>query len=141
MEPGFNVDRRRLLALLGTAGGAVAALSAAERGIEISGDGNQVGSRHPTLKTRLTAEYGVRYPFVSAGMGFVSYPPLVTAVSNAGGIGVLGNAIEPPPSTQMLIRTIAARTSGLSASTFCTTPPPLVPRQRMPTSTFVRPRA
>jgi enoyl-[acyl-carrier protein] reductase II len=46
-------------------------------------------------------------------MGFVSYPPLVTAVTNAGGIGVLGNAIEPPPSTQQLIQQIAAGTTGL----------------------------
>ena len=53
------------------------------------------------------------YPFVSAGMGFVSYPPLVTAVSNAGGIGVLGNAVEPPPSTQSLIRMIAEGTHNL----------------------------
>lgn len=67
----------------------------------------------PTLNTRLTREYGVRYPFVSAGMGFVAYPPLVTAVSNAGGIGVLGNAIEPPPSTQQLIRMIKGGTRGL----------------------------
>ena len=44
-------------------------------------------------------------------MGFVSYPPLVTAVSNAGGIGVLGNAVEPPPSTQSLIRMIAEGTT------------------------------
>ena len=44
-------------------------------------------------------------------MGFVSYPALVTAVSNAGGIGVLGNAVEPPPSTQALIRMIAERTT------------------------------
>jgi NAD(P)H-dependent flavin oxidoreductase YrpB (nitropropane dioxygenase family) len=69
--------------------------------------------RLPSLETRLTREYGVLHPFVSAGMGFVSYPPLVTAVSNAGGIGVLGNAVEPPPSTQMLIRMIAEGTSGL----------------------------
>ena len=55
----------------------------------------------------------MRFPFVSAGMGFVSYPPLVTAVSNAGGIGVLGNAIEPAPSTQQLIRMIAAGTTRL----------------------------
>ncbi len=68
---------------------------------------------HPSLNTRLTREYGVRFPFVSAGMGFVSYPPLVTAVSNAGGIGVLGNAIEPPPSTQQLIQMIAAGTRNL----------------------------
>ena len=69
--------------------------------------------RWTLLSTRLTREYGVRYPFVSAGMGFVSYPPLVTAVSNAGGIGVLGNAVEPPPSTQSLIRMIAEGTQHL----------------------------
>jgi len=46
-------------------------------------------------------------------MGFVAYPPLVTAVCNAGGIGILGNAIEPPPSTQQLIRMIAQGTTGL----------------------------
>ena len=54
-------------------------------------------ARRPSLSTRLTREYGVRYPFVSAGMGFVSYPPLVTAVCNAGGIGVLGNAVSHRP--------------------------------------------
>ena len=69
--------------------------------------------RRPSLSTRLTRDYGVRYPLVSAGMGFVAYPPLVTAVCNAGGIGVLGNAVEPPPSTQMLIQMIAAGTTGL----------------------------
>jgi enoyl-[acyl-carrier protein] reductase II len=77
------------------------------------GSGSSGATDHNLLSTRLTREYGVRYPFVSAGMGFVSYPPLVTAVSNAGGIGVLGNAIEPPPSTQQLIRMIAAGTQEL----------------------------
>lgn len=114
MKPGFNAGRRRLLALLGTTGGTVAALRATT-GQATGGDSGRddAGRHHPALETRLTAEYGVRYPFVSAGMGFVSYPPLVTAVSNAGGIGVLGNAVEPPPSTQMLIRQIAEGTSGL----------------------------
>jgi Amidohydrolase family len=65
--------------------------------MSVSGD----VAAHDPLSTRLTREYGVRFPFVSAGMGFVSYPPLVTAVSNAGDIGVLGNAIEPAPSTRI----------------------------------------
>jgi NAD(P)H-dependent flavin oxidoreductase YrpB (nitropropane dioxygenase family) len=64
-----------------------------------------------SLNTRLTREYGVQLPFVGAGMGFVALPSLVAAVSNAGGIGVLGNAIEPPPSTQVLIRQIKTLTS------------------------------
>ena len=65
----------------------------------------------PTLWTRLTHEYGIRYPFVGAGMGFVSMPSLVAAVSNAGGLGVLGNGVEPAAGTQLLIRAVKASTS------------------------------
>jgi enoyl-[acyl-carrier protein] reductase II len=114
-------DRRRMLALLGQAGGAIATMGAAASASaavdERPADDRRVEPpRDPPggalcVNTRLTREYGVRYPFVSAGMGFVSYPPLVTAVSNAGGIGVLGNAVEPPPSTQALIRMIAEGTT------------------------------
>jgi len=116
-------DRRRMLALLGGAGGAAAAFgagaseAAAPPGREAAqAPFGQLTDRHGggrVLSTRLTREYGVQYPFVSAGMGFVSYPPLVAAVSNAGGIGVLGNAVEPPPSTQALIRMVAKETRGL----------------------------
>lgn len=37
-------------------------------------------------------------------------PPLAAAVSNAGGIGVLGNGIEPPPSLRILIQRIREAT-------------------------------
>ena len=116
MEERCDVKRRRLLALLGS--GAVVTIGGAatrgETGLPgKTGSATGDSGNHDPLTTRLTREYGVRYPFVSAGMGFVSYPPLVTAVSNAGGIGVLGNAIEPAPSTQQLIRMIAAGTRGL----------------------------
>lgn len=103
MSDRWTLDRRSVLKLLG--GGAAASLGAAI-GPQTLDDRSFGGEAHPSLHTRLTRDYGVRYPFVSAGMGFVSYPPLVTAVSNAGGIGVLGNAIEPPPSTQQLIQLI-----------------------------------
>jgi enoyl-[acyl-carrier protein] reductase II len=111
INPRFRADRRRLLALLG----ASAAFTAWPEGSSaLPPRRTDAGARPPrSLNTRLTRDYGVRYPFVSAGMGFVSYPPLVTAVCNAGGIGVLGNAVEPPPSTQALIRQIAQGTSGL----------------------------
>lgn len=116
MKHRFDGGRRRLLALLGsgaaaTIGGA-ASTRAGTRPPSEPGS-NARGVDDNPLSTRLTREYGVRFPFVSAGMGFVSYPPLVTAVSNAGGIGVLGNALEPPPSTQQLIRMIAAGTPKL----------------------------
>ncbi|MCY1081616.1 NAD(P)H-dependent flavin oxidoreductase [Archangium lansingense] len=70
------------------------------------------------LDTRLTREYGVRYPFVSAGMAFVALPPLVTAVCNAGGIGVLGAAPEPPPATEARIQAIKAGTPHLFGVNF-----------------------
>ena len=107
----FNFDRRRMLALLGHAGGAIAMGAAPSASAALDEHSARDGMAPLSLKTRLTREYGVRYPFVSAGMGFVSYPPLVIAVSNAGGIGVLGNAVEPPPSTQSLIRMIANATT------------------------------
>ncbi|HKE86856.1 MAG TPA: nitronate monooxygenase [Vicinamibacterales bacterium] len=110
----FDARRRRLLSLLGTMGGAVTALGATSRTSTHNDAGDDERGRvgRASLDTRLTREYGVRHPFVSAGMGFVSYPPLVTAVANAGAIGVLGNAIEPPQSTQLLIQMIATGTTG-----------------------------
>ncbi|MBZ4420317.1 nitronate monooxygenase family protein [Myxococcus sp. RHSTA-1-4] len=63
-----------------------------------------------TLHTRLTRELGVHYPFVSAGMAFVALPPLVIAVSEAGGLGMLGAAPEPPPFLHARLRAIRAGT-------------------------------
>jgi enoyl-[acyl-carrier protein] reductase II len=62
------------------------------------------------LRTRLTRELGVFYPFVSAGMAFVSLPSLVIAVSEAGGIGMLGAAPEPAPMLQARLKAIQAGT-------------------------------
>jgi nitronate monooxygenase len=101
-----NMTRRQMLALSGVGGAALAFGQSAPAG-------GPTGNGKISLDTRLTREYGVRFPFVGAGMGFVSMPNLVAAVSNAGGIGVLGNAIEPPPGTQALIRLIRQQTTGL----------------------------
>ena len=102
------LSRRRMLALSGAGG---AALALGQPGMAATAQTRPRGS--PSLDTRLTREYGVRYPFVGAGMGFVALPALVAAVSNAGGIGVLGNGIEPAPSTQALIQSIKASTAQL----------------------------
>ena len=86
-----TVTRRRLLQVVG-AGGLGLALGA--RPGKAHEDDRH---REPEIKTRLTESFGLRYPFVGAGMGFVALPALVAAVSEAGGLGVLGVAPEPPP--------------------------------------------
>ncbi len=63
------------------------------------------------LHTRLTEEYGLEIPFISAGMAFVAMPPLVAAVSNSGGMGTLGAALIPPDGLRALIQAIKALTS------------------------------
>jgi enoyl-[acyl-carrier protein] reductase II len=63
------------------------------------------------LHTRLTEEYGLEAPFISAGMGFIALPELASAVSNAGGLGLLGVGPSPPPVTQAMIRAIKSQTS------------------------------
>lgn len=47
------------------------------------------------LKTRITKTYEIEVPIVLAGMAFVAMAPLVAAVSNAGGLGVLGGSMPP----------------------------------------------
>ena len=42
------------------------------------------------MKTRLTDVLGIEHPVMLAGMGGVSYAPLVAAVSEAGGFGCFG---------------------------------------------------
>jgi len=39
---------------------------------------------------RITELLGIKYPIIQAGMNYGAYPPLVAAVSNAGGLGLLG---------------------------------------------------
>ncbi|MGE3916692.1 MAG: NAD(P)H-dependent flavin oxidoreductase [Hyphomicrobiaceae bacterium] len=47
---------------------------------------------------------GIRYPILQAGMYQVAYGPLAAAVSNAGGLGVIGSAYMPPERLREEIR-------------------------------------
>ncbi len=47
------------------------------------------------LRTPLCELLGVRYPILLAGMGRISSPELAAAVSNAGGLGIVGGAPLP----------------------------------------------
>ena len=85
------VTRRRLLQVMGVGGAAVAL--GVSPGLADTDD----PPGQPEMRTRLTKRFGLEHPFVGAGMGFVALPELVAAVSEAGGLGVLGVAPEPPP--------------------------------------------
>ena len=64
---------------------------------------------HP-LKTPLCDTLGIELPIVLAGMGGVSWPRLVAAVSNAGGLGVYGAAGLEPAQIREHIREIKSLT-------------------------------
>lgn len=48
------------------------------------------------MKTRITELLGIEYPIIQGAMAWVSLPPLVAAVSNAGGLGILGASFMNP---------------------------------------------
>lgn len=48
------------------------------------------------LKTRLCEMLGIKYPILQGGMAWVSTAELAAAVSNAGGMGIIGTGQAPP---------------------------------------------
>src|SRR5437763_16363743 len=63
------------------------------------------------LRTPLCDELGIDVPILSAGMGSVAGPDLVAAVSEAGGLGVLGVSGASPKAVQARIDSVRALTS------------------------------
>jgi NAD(P)H-dependent flavin oxidoreductase YrpB (nitropropane dioxygenase family) len=57
----------------------------------------------PTLKTPLSQLLGIKYPIILAGMARTSGGPLAAAVSNAGGLGVIGGLGYTPSQLQSII--------------------------------------
>jgi len=55
------------------------------------------------FETRITKQFGLGAPILNAGMAFVAGPELAAAVSNAGGLGMLGGALLPPEGLRALI--------------------------------------
>ena len=49
------------------------------------------------MKTRVTELIGTRYPIIQGGMQWVGYAELASAVSNAGGLGILTALTQPTP--------------------------------------------
>lgn len=59
---------------------------------------------HPTLSTPLCGLLGIEVPILQAGMGYVARAELAAAVSNAGGLGVVGAALFTPDELREQIR-------------------------------------
>lgn len=58
------------------------------------------------MKTRITELLGIKYPIFQGAMAWVSYPELVAAVSNAGGLGILAGGMYEPPELREAIREV-----------------------------------
>ncbi len=59
------------------------------------------------FKTELTEKLGIEYPIIQAGMGGVARAELVAAVSNAGGLGVIGAAMMTPTILREQVRKVS----------------------------------
>lgn len=49
------------------------------------------------LKTALTEMLGIQHPIIQGGMQYVGYAEMASAVSNAGGLGILTGLTQPTP--------------------------------------------
>ena len=58
------------------------------------------------FRTELTEQLGIQYPIIQAGMGGVAMAELVAAVSNAGGLGVVGAAMLTPAALRDEVRRV-----------------------------------
>ncbi len=57
------------------------------------------------MKTRITELFGIEHPIIQGGMHFVGFAELASAVSNAGGLGVITGLTQKTP--ELLAREIA----------------------------------
>ncbi|MBT3334320.1 MAG: nitronate monooxygenase [Rhodospirillaceae bacterium] len=67
------------------------------------------------MKTRITELFGIEHPIIQGGMQWVGRAELVSAVSNAGGLGILTGLTQPTP--EDLSKEIA-RTKGMTDKPF-----------------------
>jgi NAD(P)H-dependent flavin oxidoreductase YrpB (nitropropane dioxygenase family) len=65
----------------------------------------------PVLRTRLCDILEIEYPVILAGMGGVATADLVAAVSEGGGLGIIGAASMPPDEIERQVRRVRDLTS------------------------------
>jgi NAD(P)H-dependent flavin oxidoreductase YrpB (nitropropane dioxygenase family) len=67
-------------------------------------------SAHRALQTELTRRFGIRYPIVQTGMGWVAGARLAGATSAAGGLGIIASATMTIEELAGAIRSVKERT-------------------------------
>ena len=62
------------------------------------------------MKTKITELLGIEHPIIQGGMAWIAEYHLAAAVSNAGGLGIIGAASAPPQAVREQIREVRKRT-------------------------------
>lgn len=62
------------------------------------------------IETSITRRFGLRTPILNAGMAMVARPDLAAAVSNAGGLGMIGADVAPAEAMRALVRAVKEKT-------------------------------
>lgn len=75
-----------------------------------SGEARPGRAWHPALRTRATELFGVEYPIVQTGMGYVSDANLTAATANAGGLGILSAGLLSYEELSQAIDTVQSLT-------------------------------
>ncbi|MCU1617897.1 MAG: 2-nitropropane dioxygenase [Frankiales bacterium] len=73
--------------------------------VPAAGSGGAAPSgHHPALRTAACELFGIDYPIVQTGMGWVATPRLTAATANAGGLGILASGTLTVEETDLAIR-------------------------------------
>jgi NAD(P)H-dependent flavin oxidoreductase YrpB (nitropropane dioxygenase family) len=64
-----------------------------------------IGKRSFHVKTAITKMFGIRHPIIQGGMHYVGFAELASAVSNAGGLGIITGLTQKTP--ELLAKEIA----------------------------------
>lgn len=67
-------------------------------------------SHHPVLHTRICDLFGIEYPIIQTGMGWVAGARLTAATSQAGGLGILASATMNYEELERAIADVKSRT-------------------------------
>ena len=87
------------------------------------------------FKTRVTEMLGIQYPIIQGGMAWLGRAELVSAVSNAGGLGIIGSVSFTDPEE---LRKEISQTRKLTGKPFGVNVTLLPAKRDLPNDGFIR---